>query len=317
MPGMGVMLLLDAPPHNAPVDRTPDSPTLERGRGVIIVCMRGELAWCLRAWRDRLSPTEAGVAGSASRRAPGLRREEVAAQAGISVNYLTRLEQGRARTPSPSVTSALARALCLNATEAAHLHSLAGHADSTARVATRRITPSVQRILDRFEDVPVIVIDPAWTIVEANSMARAMLVDDLVGENAARRQFVGPQAIERDAEEADRFEREIVGDLHVQLARHPDDPALNALISELHASSDRFATLWADPPATGSSSSRKTFRHPIAGEITVDCDHLEVVGSDLRIVMWTAAPGSPDANALQFLSVVGSQKFDTSPAGQR
>ena len=121
--------------------------------------------------------------------------------------------------------------------------------------------------------------------------------------------------IERDVEEGDWFEREIAGDLHVQLARHPDDPALNAIISELHATSDRFAALWADPPATGAACSRKTFRHPIAGEITVDCDHLEVVGSDLRIVVWTAAPGSPDANALQFLSLVGSQQFDTSPAG--
>jgi transcriptional regulator with XRE-family HTH domain len=314
MLGMSVMLLLDAPSHNALGDRTPASPTLKRGRGVIIVCMVGELAWCLRAWRDRLSPSEPGLARNATRRAPGLRREEVAARAGISVNYLTRLEQGRARTPSPSVTSALARALCLNAAEAAHLHSLAGHADSTARVATRHITPSVQRILDRFEDVPVIVIDPAWTIVEANAMARAMLVDELVGENAARREFVGPAALERSAEEADRFEREIVGDLHVQRARHPDDPALKALISELHATSDRFATLWAEPPVTGASSSRKTFRHPTAGEITVDCDHFEVVGSDLRIVMWTAAPGSPDANALQSLNLLGSQKFDTSPA---
>jgi transcriptional regulator with XRE-family HTH domain len=275
--------------------------------------MPGELGTCLRAWRERLNPVEASLPFTASRRTPGMRREEVAAEAGISVNYLTRLEQGRASAPSPSVISALARALRLKASETAHLQTLAGHADSTARIAARHITPSVRRILDRFEDVPVIVIDPAWTIVEANAMAQAMLGNQLVGENSARRQFLGPDWVDRDPAEADRYEREIAGDLHLQLARHPDDPALKALISELRAASDRFATLWADPPATGSSSSRKTFRHPLMGTVTVDCDTLEVVGSDLRVIMWTAPPGSPDASALKLLAVIGSQEFKTSP----
>lgn len=213
--------------------------------------------------------------------------------------------------PSLSVVSALGRALRLNSTEAAHLHRLAGHADSTARVAARHITPSVQRILARFDDVPVIVIDPAWTIVAANPMARALLDDDLVGQNAARSQFVGPQWVERDAEDEERFARELVGDLHLQIARHPDDTALRGLVNELHAASERFATLWADPPASASSSSRKTFRHPTVGTVTVDCDVLEVVGSDLRVVLWTATPGSPDASALALLGVVGLQHFAT------
>ncbi|MBV9817794.1 MAG: helix-turn-helix domain-containing protein [Solirubrobacterales bacterium] len=276
--------------------------------------MPGELAHCLRTWRDRLSPTDLGLPDNGSRRAPGLRREEVAVHTGISVNYLTRLEQGRAQAPSASVITALARTLRLNPTEAAHLHSLTGHADATTRVAARHITPSIQRILDRFDDVPVIVIDPAWTIVQANPMAKAMLARDLVGENAAQSQFLGPRWVERDPQEADRFEREIAGDLHLQLARHPDDPALTALIAQLQAHSDRFATLWADPPATGASSSRKTFRHPTLGEITVDCDHLEVVSSDLRIVLWSAPSGSPDHNALQLLSVVGAQDFSSATA---
>ncbi|MDQ6751189.1 MAG: helix-turn-helix domain-containing protein [Actinomycetota bacterium] len=274
--------------------------------------MPDDLADCLRSWRDGLDPAEAGLTRHARSRAPGLRREEVAEQAGISVNYLMRLEQGHARTPSLLVVSALARALRLNPTEAAHLDRLAGHADSTARVAARHITPSVQRILARFDDVPVIVIDPAWTIVAANAMARALLGDDPVGQNAARRQFVGPKWVERELEEEERFEREVVGDLHLQIARHPDDTALHALVAELRAASERFATLWADPPASASSSSRKTFHHPTAGTITLDCDHLEVVGSDLRVVLWTATPGSPDATALALLSVVGLQRFATS-----
>ncbi|CAA9524017.1 MAG: hypothetical protein AVDCRST_MAG30-3229 [uncultured Solirubrobacteraceae bacterium] len=271
--------------------------------------MDGDLALCLRAWRDQLDPAETGLPESGSRRAPGLRREEVAAQAGISVNYLTRLEQGRAKAPSLSVVSALARALRLNATEATHLHRLAGHADSTARIAARHLTPSVQRILARFDDVPVIVVDPTWTIVAANPMARALLIDDLVGQNVARNEFVGPKWVERDVEEEERFQRELVSDLHLQLGRHPDDAALRALIGELHAASGRFATLWADPPASASSASRKTYHHPAVGSITVDCDVLEVVGSDLRVVLWTAAPGSSDAGALALLGVVGRQQF--------
>ena len=271
--------------------------------------MADDLAQCLRAWRDRLDPLEAGLPRQALRRAPGLRREEVAAQAGISVNYLMRLEQGRARSPSSSVTSSLARALRLTTSEAAHLHRLAGHADSSARVAARHITPSVQRILARFDDVPLIVVDPAWTIVAANRMAHLLLGDDPVGQNAARRHFLGPDWIERVPEDHERFGREMVSDLHLRIARHPDDTALRALVDELHAASDRFATLWADPPAGPSAASRKTVMHPTAGPITVDCDVLEVVGSDLRVVLWTAPPGSSDAGALALLSVVGTQQF--------
>jgi transcriptional regulator with XRE-family HTH domain len=271
--------------------------------------MDDDLAKCLRAWRDGLDPAEVGLPRRESRRVPGLRREEVAAQAGISVNYLMRLEQGRASAPSLSVVAALARALRLDVTEAAHLHRLTGHADRATRVAARHLTPSVQRLLARFDDVPVIVIDPAWTIVAANAMAEAMLVDDLVGENVARREFLGPQWVDREPEEAEFWGRELVGDLHLRVARHPDDTALRALVAELQAGSDRFATWWADRRPRASSASRKTFRHPTAGPITVDCDVLEVVGSDLRVVLWTAIPGSPDATALALLGVVGRQPF--------
>jgi transcriptional regulator with XRE-family HTH domain len=273
--------------------------------------MADDLAGCLRAWRQRLDPVEVGLSHGQSRRTPGLRRGEVAKQAGISVDYLVRLEQGRARAPSPLVTAALARALRLNATEATHLRRLAGHADITVGAADRRITPSIQRILARFDDVPVIVIDPAWTIVAANSLACALLLDDVVGQNVAVREFVGPRWVKRDAEDEERFERDLVGDLHLQIARHPDDVSLRALIVELRAGSKRFATLWTDPPSSTHSVSRKTFHHPTVGTITVDCDTLEVVGSDLRVVLWTAPTNSPDASSLELLSVLGREQFET------
>lgn len=271
--------------------------------------MDNDLAGCLRAWRDRLDPVELGLPRQTLRRAPGLRREEVAAGAGISVNYLMRLEQGHSTSPSPSVVASLARTLRLSNDEVAHLHRLAGYADDTARIAARHITPSVQRILGRFDDVPSIVIDPAWDIVAANPLARALLGQDVVGSNAARQQFLGPQWVERDPEDHDRFERDLAGDLRLRLGLHPDDRAVQAIVAELQDASARFRELWADAPASASASSRKTFRHPTAGPITVDCDTLEVVGSDLRIVIWSAVPGSPDASALALLAVVGSQQF--------
>ncbi len=114
------------------------------------------------------------------------------------------------------------------------------------------------------------------------------------------------QARTRDEE---RFAREIVGDLHRQLADHPDDQALRGIVDELLAQSPRFAALWAERPVSFHASSRKTIHHASAGTITVDCDVLEVMGTDLRVVIWTAAPGSPDASALALLGVVGLQRF--------
>ncbi|PRY65888.1 helix-turn-helix protein [Glaciihabitans tibetensis] len=263
--------------------------------------MRNEFSQTLRAWRERLTPENAGLART-STRTPGLRREEVAVTAGVSVNYLTRLEQGRAVTPSPSVVAALARALHLDAAETAHLHQLAGNAAPLPLAASRQLTPAVQRILDRLDDVPVIVVDATWTILAANEMAEAFFSAELVGENAVRRQFLGPFWAEREQADEERYERDLVGDLHATLARHPSDESLTALISELRARSERFASLWAERPAGFAPTTRKTFHHPTAGRITVDCDVLETPGSDVRLVIWTAASDTSDADALKTLA---------------
>src|SRR5215216_3467032 len=114
-----------------------------------------ELAACLRSWRDRLQPAEAGLPSGGARRAPGLRREEVSHLAGVSVDYLARLEQGRAAHPSPSVLATLARALRLSDDERAHLFRVAGHAEPYPGGMRRHLTPSVQRVMDRLVEVPV------------------------------------------------------------------------------------------------------------------------------------------------------------------
>jgi transcriptional regulator with XRE-family HTH domain len=279
-----------------------------------------ELGACLRSWRDRLQPADAGLPAGGTRRAPGLRREEVANLAGLSVDYLARLEQGRAANPSPSVLAPLARALRLSDEERAHLFRVAGHAEPAAGQIRRHITPSVQRVLDRLADVPVQVVDAAWEIVASNALAEALHGDMSAagprGRNIAWRQFTGgPSRVVRDAKETARAEAEIVADLHAALGRYPDDEPLRALIDDLRRVSPRFAELWERRPVAEHHEARKTVQHPEVGPITVDCDVLTVAGSDLRLVVYTAPPGSPDARALALLGAVGLQSFTVAGAG--
>jgi transcriptional regulator with XRE-family HTH domain len=259
-----------------------------------------EIGACLRTWRDRLDPAEAGLGGSSRRRAPGLRREEVARLAGLSVDYLARLEQGRASAPSPSVLAALANALRLSDDERAHLFRVAGQAPPGAGEIDRRLTPSIQRVLDRLADVPVLVTDAAWNVVAMNPLAVALLGDRR--ENILRRHFSGEKSpIVRSREEIAAMEEGWVGDLHRAAGRYPGDGPLHALIDELRALSPRFEALWQQRPVAQHVADRKTIEHPDAGRITVDCDVLTVAGSDLRLVVYTAPPGSDDARALALL----------------
>jgi transcriptional regulator with XRE-family HTH domain len=273
-----------------------------------------ELAACLRSWRDRLQPEDAGLPAGGTRRAPGLRREEVAHLAGVSVDYLARLEQGRASNPSPSVLAPLARALRLSDDERAHLFRVAGHAEPDAGRIRRHVTPSVQRVLDRLADVPVLVVDAGWDIVAANALANALLgdVSGLTGRerNIAWAQFTdAPSRVVRTAEETAEFEDGVVADLHDALGRYPDDEPLRSLIDDLKRASPRFAERWERRPVAPHSTARKTLLHPEVGEITLDCDVLTVGGSDLRLIVYTAPPGSSDARALALLGALGLQSF--------
>jgi transcriptional regulator with XRE-family HTH domain len=273
-----------------------------------------ELAACLRSWRDRLQPADAGLPTGGARRAPGLRREEVAQLAGVSVDYLARLEQGRATNPSASVLAPLARALRLSDDERAHLFRVAGHAEPDAGRVRRHVTPSVQRVLDRLADVPVLVVDAGWQIVARNALATALL-GDTSGATARERniawcQFTdAPSRVVRTPEETARFEDEVVADLHDALGRYPDDEPLRELIEELKRISPRFAERWEQRPVAQHGFARKTLAHPEVGPITLDCDVLTVGGSDLRLIVYTAPPGSDDARALALLGAVGLQSF--------
>ena len=178
----------------------------------------------------------------------------------------------------------------------------------------RHVTPGVQRVLDRLADVPVIVIDATWTVVAANPLAVA-LVGDSSGRpprerNVIWRHFTGaPSRYVRSAEEDERLEAEAVADLREALGRHPDDGTLRALIADL-LEIPRFARRWhAGAAVAQRNASRKTIEHPELGRITLDCDVLTVRGSDLRLIVYTVPPGSPDANALALLATIGLQTF--------
>src|SRR4051812_3355919 len=277
--------------------------------------MDDELARCLRSWRDRLGPADVGLPTGSTRRAPGLRREELAHLAGLSADYLARLEQGRAANPSPSVLAPLARALRLTDDERAHLYRVAGQAPPLAGHIDRHLTPGVQRILDRLRDVPVIVIDASYTVVAANPLAVALVgepsrADDPRERNIAWRHFTGAAGrFVREAEERARMDQEVVGDLRAALGRYPDDDGLRTLIDDLRAASPRFAEQWEQRPVALRRESRKTIDHPEVGRITLDCDSLNVQGSDLRLIVYTAAPGSPEVGALELLATIGVQTF--------
>jgi transcriptional regulator with XRE-family HTH domain len=270
-----------------------------------------DLARCLRTWRDRVSPAEVGLPAGTLRRAPGLRREEVAQLAGVSVDYLARLEQGRTGTPSPSVLDALARALRVSDAERAHLYRLAGHAEPSPGTIDRHLTPSVQRVLDRLADVPVSVLDASWQIVATNALAKALFGDYSDSppreRNLAWRLFMGlPSRLVSTQEEEAAM---AVADLYQAVGRYPADESLRSLVDDLRAASPRFAELWEQRPVAPRIASRKTIEHPEVGRVTVDCDVLTVAGSDLRLTVFTAAPGSPDARALALLGAVGLQSF--------
>jgi transcriptional regulator with XRE-family HTH domain len=273
---------------------------------------RSEFGQAVRRWRDRVAPSAAGLPGGGHRRAKGLRREELALLAGISVDYITRLEQGRASNPSAQVVEALVRALRLSPAEREHLFELAGLAPPGPETVPAYIPPGVQRLLDRLAAVPVAVYDASWTLLQANPPYAALMGDPSgwrgIERNGVWRNLAGPGTRVRQTPAARRaFEAAVVADLRAAAARYPADQQLRRLIAELRAASGRFAELWDSGAVGHHESAHKTIDHPQVGALTLDCDVLTVAGSDLRIMIYTAEPGSGDAERLALLTVLGTQ----------
>jgi transcriptional regulator with XRE-family HTH domain len=272
-----------------------------------------ELAAVLRSWRDRISPEAAGMPHGSRRQAPGLRREELATLAGISVDYLVRLEQGRASSPSPQVLGSLARALRLTTQERDHLYRLADAAIPGSTDVPSHLTPSIQRIIDRLGDTPVGVFSASWDLLSFNPLWAALLGDPS-GRSGIRANLVWRYFFEEhsrvihSATQRAAFERDIVADLRQASGRYPADRALAALIETMR-DNPHFTEIWNEATVAAHVSSRKTIDVPGIGLIALDCDVLTVPDSDLRAVVYTAAPGTDDEARLDLLRVAGLQSF--------
>lgn len=273
-----------------------------------------EFGRMVRRSRDRVAPEAVGVPVGRRRRAVGLRREELAALAGISADYLTRLEQGRATAPSAQVVEALAQALRLPDAEREVLYRLAGHAMPGPDLVPARLTPSVQRLLDRLSHTPVVVYDATWTLLTANAPYDALMGETSrwrgLERNAIWRNLHGHnRTVHTPREQADH-EARLVADLRLTASRYPADQSLRRLVRDLADDSPRFAALWAAgdaPPALPDLSKQKIVDHPSVGRITLDCDTLVVAGDDLRMMAYTAEPGTADAERLALAIVLGTQ----------
>ena len=268
----------------------------------------------LRGWRERVTPQDSGLEAGGDRRIPGLRREELAGLAGLSVDYVVRLEQGRARHPSAQVVNALARALRLEPSERDHLFRCAHLAPPSAGNVSRHVPARVHRLVGRLAGNPTAVFAADWTLVGWNEMWSAVVGDprtygwderSLVSGmfrssgGPARKTIAAWPVRSWEGDEVE--EEDLVADLRVTAAAHPHDARLAAFVERMLRDSPRFARLWSNGTARTHVGDRKTIEHPRVGDIDLDLDVLMAAGTDLRIVTYTAAAGTTDAEKMDAL----------------
>jgi transcriptional regulator with XRE-family HTH domain len=260
-----------------------------------------ELGATLRDWRERLNPGDFGVAVSSGRRAPGLRRQEVAQLSGVSVDYLIQLEQGRAKTPSPQVLAALSQALRLSDVERTHLFFLARQSPHDNARRHQAVPDSLRRMVRQLPGNPAAVYDPSWSPLVWNSMWATIFGDPSERPERERnkvwRYFTGlPTRVLRSPEEERLFEKRIISDLRSSFGQYPDDEQLGQLIGDLLPASPRFRELWKAREVAPYDEEHKTIEHPELGLLQLHCDIVRHEG--LRLVVFTAPPGSTSAKAL-------------------
>jgi transcriptional regulator with XRE-family HTH domain len=282
-----------------------------------VAALTNEFGETLRGWRDRLQPEELGLPTAPHRRARGLNRKELARLAGMSPDYLVQLEQGRANAPSVQVLAALARALRLTEAERAHMFRLGGQPVPDDRQISAALPQSVRRLVEQLSASAAAVYDVRWNPIAWNAMWAAAVSDPLTRpvreRNMAWRAFLGlPTHVVRTAAEQRQVEEAIVADLRSSSGRYPDDPGLVELITDLLEISPRFRSLWSARHVGVYDQEHKTIEHPELGVLEVDCDILTTHRNDLRVVVYTAVPGSVSAKALDELSATlnGSPLID-------
>ena len=271
-----------------------------------------EIREFLTSRRGRITPEQAGLRtyGTSPRRVPGLRREEVALLAGVSVDYYTRLERGNAAGVSDTVLEALARALRLDETERAHLFDLtrAAHTSTTRRRRRpqQRIRPTVQHMLDAMSGVPAFVRNGRLDIVGTNRLFRALYsqhFDDAAQpQNTALFLFLDPRATTFYLD-WDRVAHDVVAVLRAEAGRDPYDRELSNLVGELSTRSEPFRKLWAAHNVRSHDTGLKRFHHPVVGELNLTFESMELVADPgLTMTVYTAEPRSKSEEALNLLA---------------
>ncbi|WP_327358633.1 helix-turn-helix domain-containing protein [Streptomyces sp. NBC_01304] len=269
-----------------------------------------ELRDFLRSRRARVAPEDVGIGPHAGRRrVPGLRREELAQLAGVSVDYYVRLERGRNPNVSSAVLDAVARALRLDAAERTHLFDLAKPKPGPARrrpEPPQRVRPGLYRVLDALTGTPAMILGRRLDVLAANSLAKALYADfDALPHrerNLARFIFLDPAARELLAD-WERAARGAVAALRLYAGRHPHDPRLTELVGELAVHDEDFRQWWADHDVLEYTHGTKLYRHPLVGELALEYESLTLPDDpDQALYLYTAEPDSPSAHALQLLA---------------
>jgi transcriptional regulator with XRE-family HTH domain len=268
-----------------------------------------ELGEFLRSRRAQIRPEDVGFRSGRGRRVQGLRREEVAALASVSVDYIKRLEVGRIH-PSDTVLDSLARALRLDTIERAHLFTLAGRASAHDVDPLEDVRPGLLRLLAAVEPLPAFIVGPWLDLLAWNPTASALFCGferrPPAERNMARLIFLDPEI--RELFFAGGWDGAgLVGSLRVRYEQGRPDPRVQALISELNERSPIFRRLWEEHGVVKRMSGRKTFNHPEVGTIELDWDRLTVPGASGQVLMvYSAEPGTPAATALTLLATLAA-----------
>ncbi|GLY83494.1 helix-turn-helix transcriptional regulator [Actinoallomurus iriomotensis] len=261
---------------------------------------RAELARFLRDRREGLRPEDLGLPAGGGRRTPGLRREEVADLARMSVDYYVRLEQARGPRPSPRILGSMADALRLSPPERTHLFRLAGVPPEPPAGPPRHVRPYVAGLLHRLPATAVVVTAATYDVIAWNPLAEALLGDLGARSNLARRRFLFSDEVLTTGHE--EFGEIAVARLRAAADRYPRDAALAALLAELRAGSAEFNEIWATNPVRVPGHRTKTMTHPELGRLHISCDILSVPDDDQQVVFMTAEPDTPTARALHHLA---------------
>jgi transcriptional regulator with XRE-family HTH domain len=273
---------------------------------------RAQVREFLISRRERVSPAQAGLPayGENNRRVKGLRREEVALLAGVSIDYYIRMERGHLTGASEAVLDGIASALQLDEAERAHLFDLARAAQPAPprrrRSKTSGITDGIRQILDAITDAPAWVRNARHDMLAANRLARALyapvLADPRRPANNARFVYLDPTA-RRFFADWDRAADDIAAMLRSEAGSNPHDKQLIELIGELSTCSEEFRSRWAAHNVRFHRTGRKTIRHPVAGTLDLDFEAMEFPAHPgLTLLAYTAAAGTPTADSLKMLA---------------